>query len=414
MQWLKANMNLVITGAVALLAITGVVLGVVMSDVAPMMQTDQAVLSGVQSVKAVNPRVLDAAKKQAQANLGQVDKVVKQLEAMGNHQPLVNEVFPKVDPSNLAAPYAFKTKFKEKQVQLLAMLHAKDAPSKDDIDREREIIKDNEERAKRMSTLGTDPSGARSRGGRSNARPGAASGTLLTGAAADPNIRASVKRAHEIYCYSSLAALDQRPSITEATRAPVVEDMWYAQMAIWVEEDVLAGLAKVNKDAADKLPEKQRWVGYLPVKRLSNIWVGNYVPPTGQQAKGSQGQAGSGPPPGDASQVFTQRGTLPDVDVIQVALELVVDAQALPLILDEVCAQGFYTPLNVTYQAVSPKMDTVGYIYGSGPVVAVRVELEGCYLRGKYTKWMPETVVAAIREGKAGSSDSGAKTGGGR
>lgn len=184
--------------------------------------------------------------------------------------------------------------------------------------------------------------------------------------------------------------------------------MWAAQVTLWVQDDILGALAKVNENAAKQLPEKDRWVGNLPVKHLQGIWLGGYVPPA--EAAGapvfghSSAQAGAaptGPPPGYPAAVFTNRGTMDGVDVIQFALQLVVDAHALPAIIDEICAAGFYTPLNVSYQVISPNPSLEGYIYGSSGLIRVRLEFEGCFLRKKYEKWMPETVVTAIREKQA-------------
>jgi hypothetical protein len=62
---------------------------------------------------------------------------------------------------------------------------------------------------------------------------------------------------------------------------------------------------------------------------------------------------------------------------------------------------------------VPPNPDFVGYIYGPDPVIAVKMQWEGCFLRSKYKKWMPDDVVKAIESGNAhpptasGTSGSG-------
>lgn len=61
MQWIKSNLNLVITIVIGVLGITGLALGVVMSDVATQMQQDNSTLSGLQTAKGSNEAAIAAA-----------------------------------------------------------------------------------------------------------------------------------------------------------------------------------------------------------------------------------------------------------------------------------------------------------------------------------------------------------------
>ena len=68
----------------------------------------------------------------------------------------------------------------------------------------------------------------------------------------------------------------------------------------------------------------------------------------------------------------------------------------LPAVLNAICEAGFYTPLMVTYEAVPQGELPIGYIYGSAPILAVRLEFEGSFLRNKYAEWMPESIKTNI------------------
>src|SRR5690606_21538783 len=101
----------------------------------------------------------------------------------------------------------------------------------------------------------------------------------------DAATRVSIRSARQGRCYASIDSLDNRPGITDQTKPPSVEEMWYAQMALWVEQDVIGALAAVNERAAGALPAgEQPWVGNMPVKHLIRFIMGNYVRPSSDAA----------------------------------------------------------------------------------------------------------------------------------
>ncbi|UCD29828.1 MAG: hypothetical protein JSV03_04925, partial [Planctomycetota bacterium] len=244
----------------------------------------------------------------------------------------------------------------------------------------------------------------------------------------DPETRFNVARAHNIYCYANtIESLQQYPKITETDRyRPTPEEMWEAQVGLWIEEDIIGALADLNNSVAEKLTAagKHPWVGNLPVKRILGFWIGGYVPPvsdTGSSGKGSIGGLGAsghgsqlavGPPPTNANAVFTNNGCTTSVDVIQFAINLVVEAKMLPSVINALCEAGFYTPLKITYVAIPQQKFPDGYVYGSAPAIEVRLVFEGCFLRSKYEKWMPQIVKDDIAGGKATISSGGYAPGG--
>ncbi|HOW18146.1 MAG TPA: hypothetical protein PLC79_03840, partial [Phycisphaerae bacterium] len=165
-----------------------------------------------------------------------------------------------------------------------------------------------------------------------------------------------------------------------------------AQMSLWIQQDVLSALGKLNDAAAARLKPEDRWVAHMPVKDFLYIRIGDYVvgPGAGQaagasaQSKWTEAVGEPSPPPGDASAVFTNHTSNELYDVIQFAVELVIDARELPAVLDAICGANLYTPLTITGSAPAVNPSFRGKVYGPDPVMRVRVELEGCFLREFY------------------------------
>src|SRR5205085_1716778 len=65
----------------------------------------------------------------------------------------------------------------------------------------------------------------------------------------DPQIRASIRRAHLGYCYATTQPSREAntaavasfllPDLLNKPEAPTLEEMWYSQMILWIEQDVV-------------------------------------------------------------------------------------------------------------------------------------------------------------------------------
>ncbi len=428
MQWVKSHLTLVITIAIGVLGLTGLALGIVMSDVAEQMGQDQATLTSLSSSKGTNADAIEAARKNAAQVRALLEKGLKEFESIGNHTPILPDVFPKVNPGD-ASPYKFKPLYNEALKAMLARLDAVDQPSEREYQREQEAIANALERQRRAATLGTDPKikttrpagtpGAGLRPAPSAPPPGV--GALSRSPSAlenmtpeqlvqeNPRVRASIKKARSGRCYANNNTF-MLPELLTKDDAPTVEAMWYAQMMLWIEQDLVNALAAVNDSVAQALPAgEKRWVGNMPVKHVQKIFVGNYVPPAPAEGAATGrsfnigGAGAQGGPPNDASSVFTKRGSDGSVDAVQIVLDLYINPLYMPAIIAEISRAGFYTPLLINYEAHSPipSTDLVGYVYGSEPVIHATMLFEGCFLRSKYEKWMPAEVATAIKEGRA-------------
>ncbi len=425
MQWIKAHLTIVICGAVSFAAIVLIVLGFVLPNVQQVMAQDAGVVQRLGSLQPVNQQIIEQLQAIREENERQVKQTLEELAKLGTHSPLHPDVFPRVNPMNQQAPFQFKHAYAEAQRQLLTVLNAKDAPTAEEVREEERNLEIRRLRAERMLDLGRGVEERPQPGSGRRAVPVRPTPTVRDAkpresmtpeelVREDPTVRVSLMRARGTYCYAGEGNLDQRPGVTAVDR-PTVDEMWYAQMALWIQQDVIQALAVLNRREADALQARGEhpWVGNLPMKHLLRFTVGGYLPPKEGAAPTEMGRMGFGSGSSAATtEAFTQRGGTDSVDVIHFSLDLVVDARKLPAVIDEICKAGFYTPLLVNFVEEPPNQELVGYLYGPAPTMNVQLDFEGCFLRTKYREWMPDDVVKAIPLGTAAGQSTGGSVGG--
>jgi hypothetical protein len=428
-QWVKSHTLVVICSSLGVLSLTALVLGIVLPTTQADLEADMQVFTGLQGAagKPANGRVIDEVRRQQAGIRREVERFLAEAAKTSPHTLLHPDVFPAV--KERFAPNVFRDRCEQKRRDLLALLKAQDKPGTVEIEDYRQEMLKREQ--KRRLEMGEAPAQAGQIGGPMNAPAG---GPGMGGPNAgienlppaervkrDPAAGAAIRRAHEVYCYANIESLDPR---NQVAKEPPLELMWEAQLSLWIQEDIIQSLAKLNNDAAAQLPEGDRWVGNLPIKRLAYIVVGNYLPAsTGTPAAGGtfiRGGGGFGPGPGPggtagselevpampptvAEGVFTKRPASATTDVVHLAVGLVIDANYLLKVIDEINKMGFYTPLLVNYEAVEPDPSFHDYIYGPGSVVRVRLEFEHCLLRDKLMvgdKKYADLMPASIKEGK--------------
>jgi len=422
MQWIRTHLTIVICSAVSLVSIVLIVLGIVLCDVSEVMGRDSSLVQSLSAgrLRPVNQRVIDHQRAILDNNIRQVDATFKKLAELGTHEPLHEGLFPQ--RADDAVPFKFQERFVKAQKQMLETLNARDQPTPEEIADEEAEMEAQRAREESMEKLGRFDDKEERKGGLrgtgdlrfSYRRPSRSGGRRDEDQQADmtpeelaaeiPQVRLSIRQARSIYCYANKDSFDQRLVVVEFERPPPIDEFWYAQMSLWIQQDVVQALAGLNNRIADGLKSRGEdpWVGNLPVKHLQRFIVGGYLPPQGgadDSAAHGRRRRSSGSAAGDMA--FTQRSGTKDVDVIRFSLELLVEARMLPSVIDEICKAGFYTPLLVEYEAKPPTTSLWGYIYGSDPAIEVDLQFEGCFLRDKYDKWMPESVKVAIREGRA-------------
>lgn len=210
-------------------------------------------------------------------------------------------------------------------------------------------------------------------------------------------------RAHMVYL--SDGALPVSPAI-EPGGSPPDPEIWYAQTALWIEEDVVQSIVAANADARD--------VRDAPVKHLVALGV-----PFGPEqyimagAPGSAGPAsseeGTAAVPADANGAPAVWSVSPTgrvcnelYDVIHFDLVLRTDARKVPQVLTELERNQLVTVLKTDVAAVDAAAERkqFGYVYGNDPVVELTLQCEALFLRswtiGGKTPLMPIEVQQAI------------------
>lgn len=439
-QWIKLNLTLVICGTLAAVSILLIALGMFLPEAQAKLDTDRSVYDGLQSVrtKAANERVIEDIRRKQNEIRRNVQAFLTSAARTTPRTLLHANVFPQARERHNARQ--FKEACDRKRVELLAMLNAKDRPDEIDISDFRERIQRALQReAEQEGKLGTflpggmNPSvpgagrGARDTGGWS-ARGGAATipedVTPEEWIKQDAEAGASVERCHEIHMYANEDAFDPLCRISDDY--PSADVMWAAQTSLWIQEDIIQVLARLNNEVADQLPEEERYVANLPIKHLLYIALSDPLAPGGEMYSRRQvsrpGVSASGleePVAPSSTPSFTTRQVGDTLDVINVAVGLVIDANHLLKVIDEIGNSGFYTPLLVSYEAVPYDPNLRGYIYGPASVIRVRLEFEHCILRDKltigdkqYVELMPESIKSGAWPTRSGGGGMSPRRGG--
>ena len=189
---------------------------------------------------------------------------------------------------------------------------------------------------------------------------------------------ASNKRASKIKVYCGISDLDVIAGAYNLSGgvAPGVEEMWWAQLSVWLQQDIAKAVAEANASAKD--------VTESVVKKLK-IQIGHKY----YLKNGSIGVSESV----DIPESFTGLSGTKYYDVIRFSLNTVVDARRYPEFINAMCKQGHY----LMYSWKIEKMDaqdsnqqrsqtyTEGfYRYGNAPIVKLTTYWEGYFLRDFY------------------------------
>jgi hypothetical protein len=167
--------------------------------------------------------------------------------------------------------------------------------------------------------------------------------------------------------------------------APSDVEIWHAQMSLWIQQDMVLAIARSNEARAAELRKAGReddlWVAHMPVKRLQTLAIDSKL------GKGGGLNRWNFPE-------YTATGIKNDSKkfVVPIGLDLIIEEASITKVLDEICRVGFYTPLDVAYDAVEPEPLQDSFVYGDDPIVELRVTIEGYYFREVYDQWIPKSL----------------------
>jgi hypothetical protein len=197
--------------------------------------------------------------------------------------------------------------------------------------------------------------------------------------------------------------LDMAPGIAGNGR-PRADSIWWAQVALWVQTDVLDAIKETNtaKDAAGKVPAN---LMEAPVKRLIKITV-----PMNNSFVVAAGAAPAAPPADPAAAADASLTKVPQAsptgrasngmfDVVQFRIDADIETDKIPQFIRTLSHNRLMSVLRVELKGVdSQQAELAGYYYGkdaagnSKPVSTVTMDCEALLLRTWTIPLMPRII----------------------
>lgn len=444
LQFIKTHWVLLLCGLVALGAIGGAVLGMSSDEVvkemnAEISRTGAGGIRGLQS-KPKNEEIIAKEKRRGELFEEEYVKTVEEAKRINKREVLMDGVFPKEEKT--ATPYEFKQKYAKTMRVLYAQLNAGTLPTEAEIQEEAQNVEDlllleaeqkAEEEEDEAGRAPRAPGGGRLTAPRANPMVGGGGGRTMPGGGGrmmpsgagrmmpgrmggfvgpggpgvgripqvsaarsgepkyDAVYRAQVSKAKSILCYYDETSFHVSP-IAYQEDAPTPEDMWEAQVGLWIQEDVVKAIAELNQEAAEQVADGDACVEYVPVKRLVGLRVLGYeVPKLGRlvfpAASGEVQLAGAGGPS------LTGRKCNEQYDVVRFVVQVVIDQRDVLQLIDRISRVNFYQCLGADYEVVDHNIAiNQGYFYGTDPVVTATLEFEGYMAREVYEELMPPAI----------------------
>jgi hypothetical protein len=194
------------------------------------------------------------------------------------------------------------------------------------------------------------------------------------------------ERATKYKLYIDPTSLSVHPTMLDPNKRPTPADVWYAQLALWIEQDVTASIIEANSNVpgSNVLTD--------PIKRLVRLDV-----PEGSQAYFQDAVAAGAAPMDPSTPDYTRSPTghvcNGTYDVVQFQLDMEVDQRQIPLILHALQDNKLTNVLSIEIAQVDTSAAAdQGYIYGSAPIVSISLTCETLFMRSWTTKLMPDEV----------------------
>lgn len=208
--------------------------------------------------------------------------------------------------------------------------------------------------------------------------------------------------------YMAPTALSMHPALAPPAQGaaiivPDAEAIWLAQMGLWIQQDVVGAIAKLNAASTN--------VASSPVKQLVQLYVPTdrnlYVLPGAVQG----GAAAPAPAAGTAGASATPTNTDTDpfpkdylvsvtghvsngvFDVVQFYVVLNVQAADVERVIQEMERNRLLTVIQSEVQSVnSAAMQLQGYYFGKTPIVTLTLKCEELFMRDWTHTLMPGTI----------------------
>lgn len=441
-KFVKTHLIALISGVAIVTFLTLAVLGMTSDSVdkkldEELARTKAGSIRGLLSNK-VNEDVIAAEKRRGEQFTREFEQAREAVKTINRREPLTAQVFPR--SAGPVAPLQFREAYLAATRELARKLSADTLPTEADIQEERQNVEDlkeleaekqEEEKAEeagaggggtaapspRLPTPQDEPSftdedpfaggligggGGRGRRGGRGGPPRPGMPQIQTGPKTepkyDPLFRARVAKARNIRCYVDPQTFQISP-IARDSAAPSPQEMWYAQVALWVQDDVIKAIAELNAQAGGDTERGDIPLEKSVVKRLVAVRV------LGYQTQGRPipfkvaADVGAGPFRNvDMGGTFTGRTSNEEFDVVRFLVQAVVDERRVLEVVDAISRANFYQCVGLNYEAVNRDVEEtqMGYFYGTAPVVKLTLDFEGYLSREAYGELMPPEVLAEL------------------
>jgi len=237
--------------------------------------------------------------------------------------------------------------------------------------------------------------------------------TAIATQLAEERLGAYKNQAHRITFYADPSVfVDVQPWPAERG-VPRLEQAWEWQWITWIDQDIVAALAKANSGRGVS------WVPVdeAPVKRIVSIKIDPFgATGDGSQADSSRGRArGGGGEEGEESAsvgssdpnatIVADYSVSPTgrvgwpiapnglYDLRYATVTIIADANRIPVILDAIASTNFMSVVDLDIRDYDGQADLAeGYYYGPHPVVEATIRIESVWLRSWMKPWIPDPV----------------------
>lgn len=193
--------------------------------------------------------------------------------------------------------------------------------------------------------------------------------------------------------YLDQTAITTSQALQEGVASPPDAQVWFAQMALWVQTDLVDSIAALNdRVLRSKSPEQKDWnIVNAPVKHVISVSVPQGAEMYFRITDTSQEGIAAGAQ--DFMSSPTGRTSGPVYDVIKWTLVVKMDARYLPALIQELARGKFITVHKVDTTSVDTTLARAeGFYYGEAPMVQATLTGEALMLRDWTLKLVPEVV----------------------
>jgi hypothetical protein len=179
---------------------------------------------------------------------------------------------------------------------------------------------------------------------------------------------------------------------------PPTDQMWYAQTATWIQDDLVAAIAGFNDRELQRFKPNERNLINAPVKHLINLQVPQGVDQYIAKAQtGAEGETGPGVP--DYTLSPTGRNSNALYDVVKFTMVVKMDARFVARYIQELGRGKFLTVHKVNLTAVDNAVaKNDGFVYGNAPIVQVQLAGEALLMRSWTKSLVPDKVKPNLPE----------------